>query len=195
MDRTRLSIVALMLTLGSMPFARAQTGTTATPGAMEPGVVTADHIRTRAQVEAIDYGDRTVVLKGEGGNTVTLKVGPEAKNFDQVKVGDQVQADFYTSTAIFVRKSDEPPSISGADTVQLAAPGETPGGVMVSTREMTATVDAVDPQNRVITLTGPRGNTASFKVGDAVQNLDRIQKGDQVVVRYTEAVALRVDKT
>lgn len=194
MNRLGPALVASVLTLGSIPFAQAQTGTTAAPGAAR-GVVIADHVRTRAQVEAIDYSDRTVVLKGEDGNTITLKVGPQAKNFDQVKVGDQVQADFYTSTAIFVRKSDEPPSFSGADTVQLAAAGETPGGVVASTREITARVDAIDLPSRVITLTGPRGNTASFKVSDAVQNLDQIQKGDQVVVRYTEAIALGVDKS
>ncbi len=190
MNRPGLSLAATILTLGLIPFAQAQTGTTAAPG----GVVVVDHVQARAQVQEINYADRTVVLKGEDGNTVTLKVGPEAKNFDRVKVGDQVQADIYTSTAISVRKSDEPPSETQQDTVQLAAAGETPGGVMTSTREITARVDAVDPQNRTITLTGPRGNTGSLKVGDAVQNLDRIQKGDQVVVRYTEAVALRVDK-
>jgi hypothetical protein len=195
MNRLGLSFVASMLTLGAIPFAQAQTGTSTAPGAVARGIVITDHIHARAQVETIDYADRTVVLKGDDGKTITLKVGPQAKNFDQVKAGDQVQADFYTSTAIFVRKSDEPPSASMEDMVQLAAPGETPGGVMANMREVSATVDAVDLQNRIITLTGPLGNTASFKVGDAVQNLERIQKGDQVVVRYTEALALGVDKS
>ncbi len=195
MYRPALSLAASLLTLAAIPLAQAQTGTTATPGAPARGVVIADHVHARAQVEAIDYGDRTVVLRGGDGNTITLKVGPQAKNFDQVKVGDQVQADFYTSTAIFVRKSEEPPSAAAADVVQVAAPGETPGGVIVRTREITARVDAVDPQKRTITLTGPRGNSASFKVDEAVQNLDQIQKGDQVVVRYSEAFALGVDKS
>jgi len=194
MNRPALLLVASLLVLPALSAAQAQTGTTAAPGAAARGVVIADHVRTRATVEAIDYGNRTVVLKGQEGKTVTLKVGPEARNFDKVKVGDQVQADFYTSTAIFVRKSDEPPSASAADAVQVAAPGEKPGGIMVSTREMTARVDAVDAQKRLVTLTGPRGNTATLKVDDAVQNLDRLQKGDQVVVRYTEALALQVDK-
>jgi hypothetical protein len=52
----------------------------------------ADHVQANAQVEAIDYSARTVVLKGEGGRVIELKVGPSAKNFDQVKVGDNVKA-------------------------------------------------------------------------------------------------------
>jgi hypothetical protein len=39
-----------------------------------------------ATVEAIDYDKRTVDLKGAKGNVVTLKVGPEAKNFNQVNL-------------------------------------------------------------------------------------------------------------
>jgi hypothetical protein len=194
MNRPALSLVASVLTLGAIPFAQAQTGSTTAPGADARGLVIADHVRTRAEVQEINYTDRTVVLKGEDGRTVMLKVGPQAKNFDRVNVGDQVQADFYTSTAIVVRKSNEPPSARREDVVQLAAPGETPGGVIVSTREISAKVDAVDPQKRVITLTGPSGNTAKLKVGDDVKNLDQIKAGDQVVVRYSEALALAVDQ-
>jgi hypothetical protein len=47
----------------------------------------------------------------------------------------------------------------------------------------------------MISLTGPRGNSVSLKLGDAVEHIDQIQKGDQVVVRYTEALALAVDKS
>jgi hypothetical protein len=195
MGRLHVSTIASLLLLAPVSLAMAQTGTTAAPGAVPRGIIIADHVQAKAQVEAIDYSARTVVLKGEGGKTVELKVGPSAKNFDQVKVGDQVQADFYTSTAIFLRKSSEPPSAAAAEVVEVAAPGEKPAGVVVNTREITATVDAIDPQRRMVTLTGPRGNTVSFKLGDAIENVDQIHKGDQVVVRYTEAVALAVDKS
>ena len=195
MSRSAIYTVASLLLLAPLSLATAQTGTTAAPGAVSRGLVIADHVQAKAQVQAIDYGARTVVLKGEGGNLIELKVGPNAKNFDQVKVGDQVQADFYTSTAIFLRKSSAPPSAAAAEVVELAAPGEKPAGVVVNTREITATVDAIDPRTRMISLTGPRGNTVSFKLGDAVQDLDQIHPGDQVVVRYTEALAMAVDKS
>jgi len=74
-----------------------------------PNAVVAREVSINATVEAIDYDKRTVDLKGPKGNVVTLKVGPEAKNFNQVKVGDRVAAKYYESTAIEVRKPNEPP--------------------------------------------------------------------------------------
>lgn len=195
MNRTRLICAATMLFFGSMAVTFAREDEAGSAAAGSRGIVTADHVQLKAKVEAIDYGERTIVLKAREGEPYTLEIGPEAKNFDQLKVGDQVTADFYASTAIFLRKSTEPPSARAADTVQLAAPGEKPGGIIVSTREMSARVDAIDPANRWIRLTGPRGNSASFRVSDTVQNLDEIKAGDQVVVGYTLAIALRVEKS
>lgn len=195
MNRTAPTLFAAMLALGlSSPLAQAQTGTTTAPGTAMRGLVVADHVQMQAQVAAINYADRTVVLKGQDGKTVTLKVGPAAKNFDKVKVGDQVRADFYRSTAIALRKAGGPPTAHETEAVAVAAPGEQPHGIIVRTREISATIDAVDVPKRMVTLTGPQGNSATLKVSDAVQNLDQIHKGDQVVVRYTEALALAVDK-
>ena len=195
MNRTAPTLFAAVLALGlSSPLAQAQTGTTTAPGSAMRGLVIADHIQMRAQVDAINYADRTVVLKGQDGKTVTLKVGPEAKNFNKVKVGDQVRADFYRSTAIALRKAGGPPTAHETEAVEVAAPGEQPHGIMVRKREISATIDAVDVPKRMVTLTGPQGNSATLKVSDAVQNLDQVKKGDQVVVRYTEAVALAVEK-
>ena len=83
-------------------------------------------------------------LKGPRGNVVTLKVGPEAKNFKQIKTGDHVTAKYYRATAIYVPKPDEPPFAQGGSAVQVAAPGQKPGGVVVDTAEMTAHVEDID---------------------------------------------------
>ncbi|MGN6718911.1 MAG: hypothetical protein ACTHLX_16135 [Candidatus Binatia bacterium] len=84
-----------------------------------------------ATFETIDYDKRTVDLKGPRGNVVTLKVGPEAKNFKQIKTGDHVTAKYYRATAIYVRKPNEPPFVEGGSAVQVAAPGQKPDGVVV----------------------------------------------------------------
>jgi len=195
MNRLGLFFAVSISLCAAAPVALAQNpGSKGTQGEAR-GVVIADHLQTKAVVEEIDYADRTAVLKAEDGQTITLKVGPAAKNFDQVKVGDQVTVDFFASTAIFLRKSNEPPSAASVDTVELAAAGEKPGGVITSTREMSAKVDAVDPQNRWIIVTGPRGNSVGFHVSDEVQNLSDIKPGDQIVLRYTQAIALHVEKS
>jgi len=50
-----------------------------------------------ATVQAIDLDKRVVTLKGEKGNVFDLKVGEEAKNLPQVKVGDRVTVQLYES--------------------------------------------------------------------------------------------------
>jgi hypothetical protein len=41
-------------------------------------------------------------------------------------------------------------------------------------------------------LKGPAGNVRTYQVGSEVKRLNEIKKGDQVVLRVTQAVALSV---
>lgn len=193
---TELVLISCLLasTLIVMPgsVASAQTGTTTPPAA--PMVVAADYAVANAKVIAVDRADRTVVLQGEGGQQMTVAVAKQARNFDQIQPGDDVKVQLLSSIAVSLRKANAPPSYTEGQLVQLAPRGAQPGGVVVDTQQITATVDDIDYQSRQVTLTGPRANTISFKVGDGVQNLNDVKKGDQVVVRYTEAVAVSVDK-
>ena len=118
----------------------------------------------------------------------------DARNLDQVKVGDKVTLTYTREVAVSVRKTDQPPSVSETKTVQLAPKGQKPGGVEVRTVELTGNVESVDAQKHTITLTGPAGNVRTFQVDPSVKNLDQVKKGDQVVLRYTESVALSVVK-
>jgi hypothetical protein len=158
----------------------------------KPGAVIAQGATITATVEAIDYDKRTVDLKGPKGNVVTLKVGPEAKNFNQVKVGDRVTARYFDSIAIQVRKPNEPPFAEGGSAVQVAPKGAKPGAVAVETTEMTAVVDAINYKTRTVTLRGPQGKTVTLKVDNSVKRLNEVKKGDEIVVRRTEALAIDV---
>jgi hypothetical protein len=193
MGKIRISLFASMLLLGSAPIGWAQTGTTAPPGAPVEEVVFTERAVAKARVAAIDYAKRTVVLE-DHGQKITLKVNPRARNFDQVKVGDQVEAEIYKSAAVSVRKAGEPPSAGDVNLVEVAPRGEKPAGIVVNTMEITAKVDNIDVRNGEITLTGPEGQKVTYKLGDKVQNLEGIMPGDEVTVRFTEAVAMAVEK-
>jgi hypothetical protein len=67
------------------------------------------------------------------------------------------------------------------------------GGLKQSTR-ITATVVAIDPSTRTITLKGPKGNQMSIEAGPQVQNFAQIKPGDQVNVEYVEALTLELKK-
>ncbi len=157
-------------------------------GAIEVGAITAT-----SKVTTIDPAERTVTLTNEAGETNTYKLGKKVRNFDQIKVGDEVKATLLESVAVVVRKSSASPDASERDLVAVAPKGAMPGVIMAKTRQITAKIASVDPQARTVTVEGPAGGTPTINVGPKV-NLDELQKGDDVTLRVTDALAIRVEK-
>ena len=60
---------------------------------------------------------------------------------------------------------------------------------------ITAKIEAVDVANRVVTVKGPLGRTVSLKVDDRVKNLAQVKVGDEIVVKYLEAVSVALVKS
>jgi len=193
MMTTRSLIMATALVVVVSTPALADTQTVAAGD--RPGGIVVNSQAITATVSAIDYKTRKVTLTGPQGNSVTLTVGPEAKNFDQVKKGDQVTIEKVDSVALLVTpKGEVAPAAGGETYVKVAKPGERPHGVMVRTVQITATVEAIDYKARTVTLKGPEGNERTLKVGPDAKRFDQVKKGDQVTVNLTEATAISVTK-
>jgi hypothetical protein len=62
------------------------------------------------------------------------------------------------------------------------------------TETVTATVEAVDLGERLVTLRGPGGESFTVYASDAVRNLPQVEVGDQVVIRYREAIAAELSQ-
>ena len=65
--------------------------------------------------------------------------------------------------------------------------------VVGETIEKTFNVEAVDYANRLVALRNEEGPTVVY-AGPEVRNLDRVNAGDRVVVRYREAIAAELVK-
>jgi hypothetical protein len=65
-----------------------------------------------------------------------------------------------------------------------------PGGVVVETHKMTATVTGIDAAERKVTLVTPDGKKDTVKCGPEVINFDQIHVGDQLKVMVTEELAV-----
>ena len=178
--------VVLMLTLATGAFAQA------TPGAAPPRVVKEMEAVMTATVVAIDLQTRVVTLKGEDGEVRDIKVGEEAVNLPQVKVGDLVTVKFYESIAVEVIK---PGTVMGAGektSIVRAKPGEMPRGMVAKQVSVTATITGIDKQKSTITLKGPEGKLNTVKVQDPA-NLEKVKVGDDLMITYTEALAISVE--
>jgi hypothetical protein len=159
-----------------------------------PGVVYAKRMRSLATVEAVDQGTRTVTLRREDGTRVALKAPPEAQNFDQVRVGDPVSAEYLDVVSVFMRKSEAPPAATEIATLGVAPTGGKPGVVMVDTKETTARVESLDLSTRMLVLQTPDGFRRLVSVNPGVQRLNEMKPGDEVVMRQTEGVVLTLEK-
>lgn len=59
--------------------------------------------------------------------------------------------------------------------------------------QLTATVSAVDPSLRLVSLQGPDGE-ATISVPADVRNLEQVEVGDRVVVSYYKGIAAQIKK-
>jgi ribosomal 50S subunit-recycling heat shock protein len=158
----------------------------------KPSVEKAQTREATATVKAIDLKKRIVTLTGSEGKVFDVKVGEEAKNLPQVKVGDLVTVTYYESIAVKVYKKGEAPKADGmTEGVITAAPGQKPEGVKAAQVTVTATVEALDKIKQTATLKLPDGKSISVKVKDP-KNMENVKVGDEVVITYSEALAISV---
>lgn len=149
-------------------------------------------VEVQATVTEIDKEKRTVTVKGPRGKTRTLKVGKEARNFDQVKVGDTITLTYIEALTLKLEKAEgAKPGKTVTEELKRAAPGEKPGGELVSQTTVVGTVTVIDATTRLVTVRGPEGIEVDIKVEDPAK-LTSVKVGDLVRATYTEAVAISV---
>jgi hypothetical protein len=149
-----------------------------------------------ATVESVDLEKREVTLKGPGGNEVTLKADKSVKRLDEIKPGDLVRATYYQSVAAVLR---EPTAEEKANPLVVeegaarAPETEAPGAGVARRVKVVATIESIDRSAQTVTVKGPRGKTVTAKV-EHPENLEKMQVGRTIVITYTEALALTLEK-
>jgi hypothetical protein len=150
---------------------------------------TTTYTRT-ARVTGIDMANRRVTLTTPEGTQKTYTAGPAVRNFDKIRIGDQVKTTLTEETALSLGRGEAPSSTEGTS-VMRAPEGSQPGAVIANTRQKTAKIVAIN--GRDVTLQFADGTTRSVKVGKDV-NLTGLGPGDTVTGRFTEATAIAVEK-
>src|SRR5437016_6893884 len=138
-----LAIVGFLVVALAWP-AAAQTG--AAMVGKGPGVAgAAQTVKVAATITAIDAATRAVTLKGPQGKEITITAGPEVKNFAQMKVGDQVNAEYVEALTLELKKgSTAPVGRTDQAAAGAAKPGERPAGLVGRQVTITAEVVGVD---------------------------------------------------
>ncbi|MFL9585241.1 hypothetical protein [Stenotrophomonas sp. AB1(2024)] len=189
-------IVVALATGGCQSTPSAQTESPP-PARSLPGPVTAASagVTLQGQITALDKSSRAVTVTGADGSSLSFVAGPDVRNFNQLKVGDNVTLDYRAAVALDLQPAGSGEvgvTTSQAGTVPVR--GATPGGARSNTVNIVTEVVAVDPVANTIALRGPSGNTQLIAVEreDLRAKLPSVKRGDLLRISYTEAVALGI---
>jgi hypothetical protein len=164
--------------------------------AAEPDREDAVLVSITATIEALDHDTRVATLKGPLGNLVTFTVDPRIERLKEFAVGDTVTADYFVSIAYELREPTaeelaEPLVI--LDAAGKASTEDPPAAGVVSQIRAVCTIEGLDRPTETVTLKGPRGRYATVRAADPA-NLPHLRIGQSVVVTYTEALAISLEK-
>ena len=149
-------------------------------------------VQLQGKVKSIDKKARSVVVVGPHGNEVLLNAGEEARNFDQIRVGDLVTLTYAQALALELRKvanNGIRERVESEDAMRTKK-GEKPGAAIEKTVLIIANVVAVNPKAQTVTLRGPK-RTVELAVNDPAQ-FKEIKVGDQVEGVYEQVLSLLV---
>lgn len=160
----------------------------------KPSMYTSESITVTAVVEAINQETREVTLRKNNGEVITFTASEEARNLDQVDVGDIVNANLTHSVSIEVMEDDgKGPRVAELGAMDRTDKGEMPGGAVISATVVIASVEDINIEANTFKLLGPDGNVNEYTARNP-ENLKRASVGDLVVITIAESMAISVEK-
>jgi hypothetical protein len=150
-------------------------------------------IVVHGQVVSVDQENKLVALQAADGKQVMLHV------FDQyslaaAKPGEPFIARFYEIASVQNLMSGQSPSAQSLTAgIVNAAPDQTPGAPFGSQYQFAVTVDAIDKNDKTISINGLDGAVEVVVVANP-ESLDQVHTGEQIVVNLIDVVAVALDK-
>jgi hypothetical protein len=152
-------------------------------------------VSTQATIVRVNQKDRVVTLEvpnKPGDNFVDVSVGDNVKNLDQIRFGDRVTVKYVEAVFVqLLRHGKAEPGIDVAAAAARAEPGQRPAGAVAKKVSVIAVVEAVDKEDKLVTLRGPKGNTKTVEVGNP-EILDKLRVGSKVKTTFARAFAVSI---
>ena len=159
-----------------------------------PSMSASRSMTVSAVVEAIDHETRIVTVRKADGEELTFTASDEARNLDQVSVGDVLIAEYVQSVSIDVYANDgSEPEAATAEAMARTPKGQMPGFAAMEKTVITATVEEINIEANTFKLKGPDGTINEY-VARNPDNLKRALVGDLVVITTIDAVAVIVEE-
>ncbi len=154
-----------------------------------------NELAIQATVIAVDKDTRELVLRRSDGTEVSVVAGPEVANFDQIKLGDTLNARYTVSlSARRLDPSETAAEPAAAMAAARAEPGAKPGAAIGAGVTLTVIVISVDRDTHTVMVTYPDGNSQSIQAQreNGKRFVAGLKPGDRVELTYGEALVLAV---
>jgi hypothetical protein len=145
------------------------------------------------QIVSVDQENKLVTLQATSGKQVILHVFDQS-SLAAAKPGEASIARFYEIVSIQkLTPGQSPFAQSLAVGIVNAVPDQTPGSPFGSQYQFAVTIDAIDKNNKTISISGLDGAVEVVVVANTAA-LEGVHVGEKIVVTLIDVVAIALDK-
>ena len=156
------------------------------PGAASVTVV-------HGRIVSVDPENKVVTLQASAGKQLLLHVFNQ-DSLAAAKAGEPFIARFYEMASVQKLVPGQYPTAESLTAgIVNAVPDQTPGAPFGSQYQFEVTIDAIDKNNKTVSIKGMDG-VVEVVVVTNTQSLDQVQVGEQIVVTLIDVVAITLDK-
>lgn len=153
-----------------------------------------DQVTSTVIIKSIDPATRRIDVTTEAGESLTIKVPPEVRNFDQLKVGDKITTT-YSLEAAFVLSppNSDLPANTETTVAARAAKGELPAAAVANHLVVTGAVVGIDMASHTLRLVNPQGGqvrTLAVKSAEGRAAMAKVKVGDTITAYITESLMI-----
>ncbi len=150
----------------------------------------------QARVVSVDAATRMVTLRFANGKTTSIKLGPDVRNFAQIKAGDEVIAVLeHAVTYAVLKAGTKQPSVVVAGEVGRTKKGAKPGAEATRQVALTMLIVGVNATANTLDVVPQEGGsiqTLTVRNKERQAYLKQIQPGQLLSVVITDSVAVTV---
>lgn len=155
------------------------------------GTVVVDTITYVATVTAVDAAKRKVTLTTPDGRSGTFKADKKI-DMSGFKVGEQIGIQATDAVAIRFKKDGTPAQNPAAVALAAVATDGQSGAVFEGEAvEIQATIVAIDPAKRRVTLQLPDGTAKTVKAPKGA-DLSQVSVGEKIIVDFADSVIIAI---
>ncbi len=175
-------------TVSSLVIACALSGTAALAQGV-PAMLAADRFTLDAKISAVDPSSRKVTVTTEDGRKLSSVVGPEVKNFAQLKMGDTIRLEYSQALVVALKKGAGLRSREEITDQAQAAAGAKPGVVAMRDVHFMADITKLDAASGTLTVKTAKGRVLDLKITQPGL-LDGYKAGDQVEGEFAQVLSI-----